>query len=246
MTKDGLILLSLLFSSPSFAEKLKICGVYWPPFTYSQQGQLNKGISIEIYQEAFKRLKIDFTADELPWPRCINNVKTGSYDAVIDNAALNPFISGHFLTSMYQLAIFVRKNMTQEVFSWEEMKGKKVGMVRGYDYTEQIKNFKGWQVDLAQDDETMLRKLKGQRYDYVLLDIFSAPLLADKVGVEIKMLRPLIGSTKLHLVFNKKKSETMKRFDKTIGEMIKDKTIDNIYRKYLPYSYSDVINMQIK
>ena len=227
----------------SIAEELKLCGVQWPPFTYSETGKIVKGISFEVYTEAFHRLNIKFKAQELPWPRCLKYVKEGKYDAVIDNAALKPFLYGKYPTGVYSLAMYVRHGFPQEKFLWEDIKGKKVGMVRGYDYTEKIVQFEGWKPDFATTDEMMLRKLQGNRYDYAICDIFAAPILADKLGIKIKMLTPLIDSTKLYLVFNKRHAEIVKKYDRAIGEMIKDGAMDMIFKKYFPYSYNEIMDM---
>lgn len=227
----------------SIAEELKLCGVQWPPFTYSETGKIVKGISFEVYTEAFHRLNIKFKAQELPWPRCLKYVKEGKYDAVIDNAALKPFLYGKYPTGVYSLAMYVRHGFPQEKFLWEDIKGKKVGMVRGYDYTEKIVQFEGWKPDFAITDEMMLRKLQRNRYDYAICDIFAAPILADKLGIKIKMLTPLIDSTKLYLVFNKTHAEIVKKYDRAIGEMIKDGTMDMIFKKYFPYSYNEIMDM---
>jgi len=121
------------FSHISYAEALKLCGVEWPPFTYSKEQKITKGISYDVYTEAFRRLQM---AVELPWKRCLQYVAEGKYDAVIDNAALEPFLYGQFPTAIYPLAIYVRQDFPQETFSWDDLQGKTVGMVLGYDYTE--------------------------------------------------------------------------------------------------------------
>ncbi|OQW92235.1 MAG: ABC transporter substrate-binding protein [Beggiatoa sp. IS2] len=230
----------------SGAEKLKLCGVEWPPFTHSKNGEIVNGISFDVYTEAFRRLQMDFETIEIPWSRCLKYVEDGEYDAVIDNAALEPFLYGKFPTAIYPLAIYVRHDFPQETFSWDEMKGKTVGMVRGYDYTEKVKQFEGWKKELADTDEQMLRKLQKNRYDYVVLDIFAAPILAKQLGIELKKLNPLIDVTTLYLVFGKHKAEIAKQYDQVIGKMIQEGLLDTIYKKYLPYSYTDLMNMTFK
>lgn len=140
--------------------------------------------------------------------------------------------------------MYVRQNFPQTTFSWEDMKGKFVGMVRGYDYTEKIKNFDGWVPIFSTTDELLIKKLHAKRYDYVILDIFAVPILSERLGIKIKMLTPLIDSTKLYLVFNKNNAEIAKEYDKVIGKMIQDGTMDSIYLKYLPNNYNEIMNMR--
>ena len=238
-----LVFTSVSTSNISFSEELKLCGIDWPPFTYSEKNRIIKGISFDVYTEAFRRLNVHFTAREIPWPRCLKYVEEGKYDAVIDNGASASFLNGMFPTGFYPLAMYVRNNFPQNTFSWKDMKGKSVGMVRGYDYTEKIINFEGWVPRFSNTDELLIKKLHEKRYDYVILDIFSAPILSERLGKKIKMLTPLIDSTNLYLVFNKNNAEIAKEYDKVIGKMIQDGTIDSIYLKYLSKSYTEIMNM---
>ena len=245
MKKIILLFVVLLLSNSLRSQELKLCGVEWPPFTITKNGKIVGGISFDIYTEAFERLNMKFVADDIPYPRCLMYVKTGRYDAVIDYTSVEPYVTGRFPTGIYPLAVYVRKEFPQDEFSWKLLEGKVVGYVRGYYYSESITNFDGWIKDLAVTDEMMLMKLKGNRYDYVILDIFTADILSKKIGVDIKMLKPVIDATNLFLSFNASKADYMEKYDEIIGEMIKDGTMDRIYLKYMPHSYTDILGMYL-
>jgi len=100
--------------------------------------------------------------------------------------------------------------------------------------------------DFANTDEQMLKKLQGKRYDYVVLDIFAAPILAKQLKIEIKQLNPLMDVTKLYMVFGKHKAELAKQYDQVIGKMIQEGVLDTIYKRHLPYSYADLMSMPFK
>lgn len=236
--------LLIIYSSAVFASEVKLCGVSWPPFTYVQNNQFVKGISHDIHREAFKRLGIKYKRSVFTWARCLAQVEKGVYDAVIDNSATAPFIYGKVPTAVYPLAVFVREDSADKHFSWEFMQGKKIGMVRGYDYTPKITGFKGWNVKYAKTDHQLLLKLKAKRTDYIILDIFSADILMKEAGIKVKMLTPLIDSTDLFLVFNKGRSALARQYDEVIQQMHSDGTLDKIYRQYLPFDYSQIIDMQ--
>ncbi|MCX4027746.1 transporter substrate-binding domain-containing protein [Endozoicomonas sp. SM1973] len=238
-----LIIISLLASFNLWAKELKLCGVEWPPFTYGENNRLVKGISIDVYKEAFPRMEMKFTADQLPWARCLKDVEDGYYDAVIDNANLPPYIVADTPTSVYPLGIYVRNDFPQDKFSWDSITGKSVAMVTAYDYTKKIAAFTGWKrVDFA-SDEKVLQALQLKRYNYALIDVFSAPILSKKVGIEIKLLKPVVDSTNLYLAFSPKNSHLVKQFDEAIKVMIKEGIMDIIYRKYISMSYSEVLKL---
>ena len=161
---------------------------------------------------------------------------------MIDNAALAPFVFGEHPTGVYPLVLYVREGFPVDTFSWPAMVGKRIGMVRGYDYTEKILAFDGWNKDFANDDEQMIIKLKAKRYDYILSDLFSAPILAQKVGIKLKMLKPSVDATYTYLVFNQEKIAVAAQFDRIVGEMIEDGTMVAIYAKY-GYSYQTLMQL---
>lgn len=238
-----LLAILLLAVAVVHAEPIRLCGVDWPPFTYAEDGMIEDGISIRIYEEAFKRLGMSVEAHALPWPRCVRSVELGAYDAIIDNVPVNRFVFGRHPTAFYPLAIYVREDLPVDLFSWKSMTGKPVGMVRGYDYTPTISSFDGWLPRYFTTDEQMLRALQAGRIDYVLGDLFSVPILSARVGVKIKRLDPLVDSTDLYLMFNAERENLMRRYDQVIGQMIEDGTLDAIYRQFMPLSYSDVMRL---
>lgn len=253
--KDGLIRLILVVASvvganQSAAEEaavLRFCDATWPPFTYGvENGRITKGVSVEILTEAFKRLNMRFQIDDMPWERCLKKVEAGTYDAVLDANNQSPhFIHGINPTSVYPTAIYVRKDFPDTKLSWEKLRGKKVGLVKGYEYPPSIMDNKaGFIPDKSQDDAAMMRMLKISRYDYVVSDIFSAQPNAQEVGLDIKMLPPILEVDNLYLTFNKSHNAIMKKFDDVFGEMIKEGAVDTIYRKYLPYTYHEAVNLK--
>ena len=65
------LILNLLCAFTSVArEDIKLCGVEWPPFTFVVQGKMVKGISLDVYREAFRRLSHNSSTSVLPWARC--------------------------------------------------------------------------------------------------------------------------------------------------------------------------------
>lgn len=237
-----LIALSFLVAGSSAKETLKLCGVEWPPFTYVENNSIVAGLSHDIIKEAFGRLDVSVVIDSIPWPRCEFYVKHGKYDAILDNSLIGDWlIKGQYPATKYTLAVYVRDDFDQTKFSWESLAGKTVGFVRGYDYTERIKNYRGWDKELSSTDEQLLVKLKVKRYDYVVLDTYGAPLLAEKLNIKIRKLEPEIDSTNLYLSFNNQHTEILKAYDEIISQMIDDGSMDKLYLKYLPHNYSDIL-----
>jgi len=243
MKKIVLLVIVMTFTFHIYAQEIKICGIDWLPFSMSENNTITKGISHDIYQEAFRRLGRKIVFHKIPWPRCIDYVQEGKYMAISECYQPDILINGKHPTGVFPQAVFVREDFPENNFSWELMKGKKIGMVRGYVFLGKIGKFKGWIKDYAVDEIMMTRKLKMGRYDYILHDVFAAQRVADKVGVKIKMLEPIIQTYPTYLCFRASQTEILTQYDNTLGLMISDGTFDTIYKKYLNKSYTEIKQM---
>ena len=89
-----LTLLLAAFSSPAARAEdsvVTFCFNDWPPYSQMVDGKPS-GISVEILREAATRsgLRPPFVA--LPWNRCLQNVRGGMIDAVIDAGPREEFL----------------------------------------------------------------------------------------------------------------------------------------------------------
>jgi polar amino acid transport system substrate-binding protein len=229
-------------SSNAQADTIKLCGVEWLPFTMGEQ--LDHGISIEINQEAFKRMGHTASISNVPWKRCIDEVREGKFDAMIDAGDVRGFSFPKNPTTIYALSFWVRADAPDTTYKGvESLKGKKVGLVLGYTYSPEIDKIKEWNVDRVTDDETNLKKLAARRVDYIANDIVSCPLVAKRLGItNIRPLLPPFNVYPLGLSFGPK---SLKKFaadyDKAIEGMLKDGTIETIYAKYSTIRYSELM-----
>ncbi|EKB26381.1 substrate-binding periplasmic protein [Aeromonas dhakensis] len=231
-----LLLIALLLAAQSGGQ-LKVCGVDWPPFSYAEQGKLMEGISVEIHQEVAHRLGMQLTLLELPWGRCEQYVNTELADGILDNAPLPGCYHSDLATAFYPLAAYVRSDSPLQTFSWEMAKGLKVGMVRGYDYTDRIKHFTGWVPIKAHSDKQLLLMLEKSRVDLIVLDYFSAPILSREQDVKIRALTPFLDSTPLYLCFGKQKADLLPAYNKALQQMLDEGVLDRIYLRYLGEDY---------
>ena len=239
------LLIALLLAAQSGTD-LKVCGVDWPPFSYAEQGRLTEGISIEIHQEVARRLGMKLSLIELPWGRCEQYVSTRLADGILDNAPLPGCHHPDLATAFYPLAAYVRTDSPLHNFSWEMARGMKVGMVRGYDYTEKIKRYDGWVPIKAHSDKQLLLLLEKSRVDMIILDYFSAPILSKEQDVPIRTLSPFIDSTPLYLCFGEQRAALLPAYSKALQQMLEEGVLDRIYLRYLGEDYRTLKSRQDK
>lgn len=241
------ILTCLLLSYRGFGQEypnqrtLVICGNVWYPFTFYKGENFTQGISIEIASLILKKLNYSFTFKDIPWTRCKQGVRNGEYDAILDATPDSNLYAPKAYASFFPIGIYTKaENINSPVsFSWNAMIGKRVGLIKTYDYPGKINQFKGWYRVESETEEKSLMKLKADRFDYILTDVFTATLLAHKYNMNLKQIPPLVAFENLFLVFNIKDKNIADAYSIELEILINDGTVDRIYRKYLPKTFRE-------
>jgi polar amino acid transport system substrate-binding protein len=152
------------------AAEPRLATLEYPP--YSSQSLPGGGSIVELTVRAFAtqgyRPQIDF----LPWARVRAELQKGTYQGAL---ALWPQeIREENLTASRplfysQLGLFVRQREPVHFLSLQDLRGQRVGIVRGYGYPPRILT-SGIITEEAIDDLSNLRKLAARRFDLVLLE----------------------------------------------------------------------------
>ena len=169
MTRLALLTLLALLCLPARAEP-RLATLEYPPYSSTQ---LDGGGSIvELTRRAFATQGYTPQIDFLPWARVRAELRSGSYQGAL---ALWPQeIKEEDLTASRplfysQLGLFARKQAPVSFTRLEDLRGRKVGIVRGYGYPPRILA-SGIVAEEAVDDISNLRKLAARRFDLVLLE----------------------------------------------------------------------------
>lgn len=243
------VIFLLLFLNPLVitAKPLTICGASFPPSTIVENDQIVSGYSFDLINEAFSRLERQYRLEVLPWKRCLQMVKSGLIDAVIDTSRYNePILTGDFPISYNQIAVYVRKDFYDVEYSAEYFEDKVIAIPRGYTSYFNIAQKFGWTVFEADDEENMFNMLQKKRFDYALSDTSSASNMAKKVNAKVKHLWPVITSQKYFLGFSPNNMQLLNEFDGVLKEMMQEGALDKIYSKYLSHTYTEMYRHSIR
>lgn len=216
----------------------------WAPYEFEENGEI-KGISVDIVDEAFKRMGYKVTKRILPFSRAIEMLKSGEIDMIPDikNTAERQEIgvfSKEPIVTTYT-ALFVKSDSTIE-FNGDisALKQYKIGTIRDYTYSEEFDNAvksKVIKVEEVDDKLQNINKILDNRIDIyienrlVLLEALKSTNNVDK----LKELKPEINQTPVYGWFTKKKNlnEMINQFDKKLVEIKKDGTFERIYKSYI-------------
>lgn len=169
MPRNLYLLVFALLCLPLAAQP-RLATLEYPP--YSSQELADGGSIVELTRRAFATQGYTPQIDFLPWARVRAELRQGSYQGAL---ALWPQeIKEENLTASRplfysQLGLFVRQRDPQPFGELADLRGRRVGIVRGYGYPPRLFE-PGLVAEEAVDDISNLRKLAAKRFDLVLLE----------------------------------------------------------------------------
>ncbi|MGD8885111.1 MAG: transporter substrate-binding domain-containing protein [Gammaproteobacteria bacterium] len=217
------------------AAELKLVADEWPPFTSAQQGQR---IAVDLVQTALQNAAVDTKVKILPWQEVLSGIKADKYDAIVA-AWKTPEREQYLLFSRAYLEnridLIGRQDNKIRFDNIEQLKGKKVGVVSGYAYGNEITNNKDIiQVPGATVADN-IKKLLGGEVDFILADALVAQAIKEHLPPEITeklyIYDKEVVTQGLYFAVRKNLQNAqpmLDKFNKAIEQMIADGTYNKI------------------
>ena len=237
-----LMLVSLGALSASGAP-VSFCFNDWPPLAMKTAAG-PEGISITIIKEAARRLGKEVTFQELPWNRCLQQVRDGEIDAVIDAAKRAEFIQGPASFSIFSDTFWVRND--SNINSYADIQGGRIGLVNGYNYNDRLLahiTALGLQHEYAVDDPTNIQKLAFGRVETVIADLASTLHFVRHHKLKIHPILPPYSFDRLYGSFHGGKRDIQRQFDHMFATLLEEGFVDAVYQQYLGINYSDLLDI---
>lgn len=233
------------YGEGSEAKQLSLVCDEWPPYQIAGNGRLS-GFSTEIVEIVFVRMKTAIpTIDIYPWKRAIFMIEKGKADALFsanfteERAAFAFYPDEPLISSPW--VMWVRKEDELLFRSFEDLLGKKVGIVRGYSYTAEFWDFvKKYDVyDEVVNDEMNFKKLDAGRIDFVLAEFGNGLHIVRKLKLNkiIPLIKNPVKTDELYVIFNKKtvSRSFVDRFSEELKKLKQEFFYENLYKKYFGF-----------
>jgi len=221
-----------------------IVSANWAPYEFEENGEI-KGISVDIVEEAFKRMGYKVTKKILPFSRAIELLKNGEIDMITDvkntikYQEIGIFSKEPIITTKTSLFVKSDSNIKFDG-NILDLKSYKIGVIRDYTYGEAFDNAvknKTIKVEEVDDKLQNINKLLDDRLDIcienrlVLLDALKATNNEGK----LKELKHEVNETPVYAWFSKKKNQSkmVDEFDQKLAEIKRDGTFERIYKSYI-------------
>lgn len=239
----------LAMSSLVQAKTIRLVTLEYPPYEYTQDGQL-KGLAVDVIRRTFKEMNQPITIEVLPWARAMRYIKEGNRDAIF-TAFKNPererFADFSNQVLMQQsVSLFVRKD-SEITFEGDlrELDAYSLGVVRKISYGLKLDNaiktdtFK--QVEEANEGTQNFGLLLKKRVDMVASTKYGGYHILKKLDREsdVKELPISVQSLPSYIAFSKERKLTQLRdeFDKTLARLKQSgeyqKIIDDYFARQL-------------
>lgn len=247
MKKVVTVILSvILFPCFSFSEtaRLKIGTDEWPPYEYVMGIPGNEcmgGFSTEIILGVFQKMNVSVNGriEQYPWARGERMIIEGSLDMLYTaatsekRARIVHYPSESLVESAWSLFIRSEDSGKLKFDTLDDLKGKRIGVVRAYTYTPEFWSFIESEKNFEEvaGDEQNINKLMYKRIDYIIMDYGNGLYLIDKKGLAGKIV-PLakpVARMSLYPIFSRNTVE--KDFVDRFSEELKTFKTGPEYRK---------------
>lgn len=210
----------------------------WEPYEY-KQGNKTIGLSTEIVQEVFDQCNtVIESITDYPWVRGemmlirgdLDGLYTAAYNAERAEKVKYPNVS--LVDSSWVL--YSKRDKNLKYTKLEDLKGKSIGLVRGYRYTPEFMKYveMNCQVDYVNQDILNFRKLILDRVDYVIADKYNGSIILDeqKMNDQVTIQDVTVGDIPLYFIFS---SKIQDEFIHTFEEKLKTFKTTEKYRRIL-------------
>lgn len=214
----------------------------WAPYQIVEENGVS-GFSTRIVESVLEKMGIDTRRIKpYPWKRAIIMLEKGSADALFSanyTEARTEF--AYYPEEMLVQSPWVmwaRKDSGLKYDSLDDLKGKRVGLVRGYSYTPEFWDFikKHASYEEVSNDVMNFKKLNAGRVDYVLAELGNGLYLAGKLGLNriIPLKNNPVKTDGLYIIFNKKNvsRQLVDRFSDELKKFKRESLYRNLHDQY--------------
>ncbi len=241
--RNWLLAIALLVVSPivSAAESVSFCFNDWPPYTLMTDGEPD-GITVRIVQRAAQMLGLEASFHEHSWDECLQKVKDGEYDVLLDAARRDAYLQGPTSFNSYTDTFWVRND--SKINRYDELAGGKVALVKGYKYADSLMAHiedLGLEVVRGEDDPGNIRDLVGGKLDAVIADLASTFVYTNENKLQVHPILPPFSVELLYASFNRKQAILQQAFDRAFAQLIDQGYVDEVYKDSIGTTYSSFI-----
>lgn len=159
------------------------------PYNYRENGRF-QGIDIDILDTAAQRIGVSFAYVPLPWRRALLAFVNGEGDGLFqltptEDRARTWRMVGPLRQTV--IVVVTRADGVHAPQSIADLRGLRVGVVRGFTYGESFDRAAFFTRESSLDEQTSLRKLLLGRVDVAVIGRANARFIIDRLGLGARL-----------------------------------------------------------
>ncbi|MBF0573714.1 MAG: transporter substrate-binding domain-containing protein [Desulfamplus sp.] len=212
----------------------------YPPFVDPEDPK--EGLSLVIIRAAYKNQGYTVKMEYVPWARAEALTIQGKYDILPDVWMNDENKKSMMFSEPYAVNTVKFIKRVDDPFEYnglESLKGKKIGTVRGYNYSDAFQASKDFIREDVADVMTNIKKLVAKRIDLTLEDDIVARVIISKADLpmlqQIKFTENSITSNNLYVssgIANPRHKELIEAFNKGLAEIKANGEFAKIFESY--------------
>ena len=222
------------------AHRVTACFEHWPPFQVSRQAGAT-GISIELTRLIFAKMGKAVTFQELPYRRCVEQVRRGRLDMVVSSGGEAGLITTKNHKVAWTLGFIVPEG--SDIAAARPLSvfdGKRVGIVQQFDYPAVVDQQTGWIVQVTNSDHNNLAKLSRGRLDAVLTDVPWALSLHEWKQSGFRFVEPALAIVPQPDAFRPGLEALRDRYEAELQALIDSGVLDGFYQEAIGIPFHEL------
>lgn len=243
------IALCFVISSNAYTQTTNLSAICdeWPPYQYIEDDEV-KGYSVELANIIFARLGYRLSnVQAVPWKRAMQMIKRARVDILFSGNYTDERTKFVFYPKeplvLAPWLVWVKKGSGIRFNSFEDLKGKRIGVVGGYSYTKEFWDFaKKNDLDNERyDEESNFRKLFYNRLECTIAELGNGAYVLNKLGYTniIPLRHRPIKVDGLYVLFSKARTsqELADRFSQELLKFKGEAEFMELFKKYFKLNF---------
>lgn len=213
----------------------------YPPYMHGSKSK-PRGLYANLLKKIFGKMKLSLTLEPKPWKRVMTKAKVGKWGVggIYKNSERIKIFDYSEPIYYERLVLFTRKNSNINFKKLSDLKGKVIGVMRGWSYGEDFdkaKKRKVFRVQETNEGTQSFKLLLKKRVDAVVMDSVSANIILKKEGWlnQVNESTHPVAKNAAYIVFLKtmNQKELINKFNSTVQQMKEDGSYQKIISEFI-------------
>ena len=213
------------------------CEVFFPPYNFVGGSGGPEGLDTEIVKAVMKEIGVELKLKTVPWERVVRMLNRGEVDFAYQFVGVPSRFERYIMIGPFRhgkTVFAVRDDSVLYAYrDLRDLTGRKIGVVKGYSYTEEFDSADYLEKVETAGSEVMVKRLAAGQLDMIIGDLMTLTYVAknQRSYDKIRFLDRVLRVVPRYIAFNKTEPYKAGRFEEGLIGIKKNGTYDRIMSK---------------